>query len=116
MKIYIVGIGMGGDGTLTQKAVETISSSDVLIGAERMLESFRSLNIPCIAEYRADVIADLLNRKNYGKVSVLMSGDCGFYSGAKKLTKALSCCDIEVISGISTPVYFCSKQYSDSCR
>ncbi len=113
MKIYIVGIGMGGDGTLTQKAVETISSSDVLIGAERMLESFRSLNIPCIAEYRADVIADLLNCKNYGKVSVLMSGDCGFYSGAKKLTKALSGCDIEVISGISTPVYFCSKLQMD---
>lgn len=41
-----------------------------------------------------------------------MSGDCGFFSGAQQLISSLSEYEeyeIELISGISTPVYFCSK-------
>ncbi len=109
MNIYIIGIGMGGDGTLTEKAREIISKSDLLIGAGRMLEGFKSLNIPCIAEYRPNEITRIISEKKPDKVSLLMSGDCGFYSGAKKLTEALCEYDVNVISGISTPVYFCSK-------
>jgi precorrin-6Y C5,15-methyltransferase (decarboxylating) len=111
--INIIGIGMGGDGTLTEKAREAISASDLLIGAERMLEGFRNADIPCVAEYRPNEITHIIKERSPEKVSVLMSGDCGFYSGAKKLIKALDEPDVTVISGISTPVYFCAKLKMD---
>ena len=113
MKINIIGIGMGGDGTLTEKAREAISASDLLIGAERMLEGFRNADIPCVSEYRPNEITHIIKERSPEKVSVLMSGDCGFYSGAKKLIKALDEPDVTVISGISTPVYFCAKLKMD---
>ncbi|MBP5604333.1 MAG: precorrin-6Y C5,15-methyltransferase (decarboxylating) subunit CbiT, partial [Ruminiclostridium sp.] len=36
-------------------------------------------------------------------------GDCGFFSGAEKLSALLKNHDVSIISGISSPVYFCSK-------
>ena len=43
MKIYIVGIGMEGQKTLTAQALAAIESADVLIGAKRMVEPFLHL-------------------------------------------------------------------------
>ena len=43
MKIYIVGIGMEGQKTLTAQALTAIESADVLIGAKRMVEPFLHL-------------------------------------------------------------------------
>ena len=53
--------------------------------------------------------AEYLKEKSVKTAAILMSGDCGFYSGAEKLITALSDYETEVISGISAPVYFCSK-------
>lgn len=64
-------------------------------------------------EYRAEKIRSILSNDSYKQVSFLVSGDCGFYSGAKKMITALEGYDITVISGISTPVYFCSKLKMD---
>ncbi len=110
MKIYIVGIGMDGKKTLTAKAYEVIKSADILIGAERMLVPFSSLEKPTFASWKAEEIAAYLKEnKYYGNAVVLMSGDTGFYSGAKKLKDVLSAYDTELICGIPSPVYFCSR-------
>jgi precorrin-6Y C5,15-methyltransferase (decarboxylating) len=65
-----------------------------------------------LEEYRSDEIVDYL-RKNpkYRNISVLMSGDIGFYSGAKKLLDKLDRDEFEVHTepGISSAVYLCSK-------
>ena len=42
-------------------------------------------------------------------MSVLLSGDQGFYSGAAGLYDLLSDCDVEALPGISSPVYFAAK-------
>lgn len=106
IKVYIVGTGMDGVKTLTREAYEIINSADVLIGAGRMLEPFEYLHKKMLCEYSAEKIADYINNCGYDTIVVLMSGDCGFYSGAKKLTEFIDC---EIICGISTPVCFCSK-------
>ena len=111
--IYIVGIGMDGKDTLTNEAERIISCSDLLIGAKRMLAPFSDLDIPSADEYRTDKIVSIIEESEYGQISVLMSGDCGFYSGAKKLCEALKGREVRVVSGISTPVYFCSKLHMD---
>lgn len=115
--IYLVGIGMGGNArdTMTAEAHRIIRDSDLLIGAERMLEAQQSGGQARFAEYRAESIADYLNsHPEFRQVSILLSGDAGFYSGAKKLLTVLPSAgfpeeNIHVIPGISSLVYFCSK-------
>lgn len=109
MKIYIVGIGMDGVKTLTKEAENAIKSADILIGAKRMLEPFSELEKPFLAEYRSTEIVRYLEENNFGTAALLMSGDCGFFSGAKKLSELLVKHETEVICGISSPVYLCSK-------
>lgn len=111
--IHIVGIGMDGRKTLTCEAEKIIAESELLIGAKRMLAPFEALHIPSCDEYRTDRIVKIIEENSGKKIAVLMSGDCGFYSGAKKLCEALKDREIAVISGISTPVYFCSALQTD---
>lgn len=109
MKIYIVGTGMEGAETLTREAAEAIEEAEVLIGAERMLEPFKSLGKPVLAEYRSDEIVRYIEENSFASAAVLMSGDCGFFSGAKKLNEKLAKYAPKVICGISSPVYLCAK-------
>ncbi|MGN0618364.1 MAG: precorrin-6y C5,15-methyltransferase (decarboxylating) subunit CbiE [Ruminiclostridium sp.] len=109
MKIYIVGIGMEGQKTLTAEALAAIKSADILIGAKRMVEPFSHLGKNTFISWKTEEIAEFIRNNPRSSVAVLMSGDCGFYSGAEKLISALSSYDTEVISGISSPAYFCAK-------
>ena len=45
----------------------------------------------------------------YEKVVIALSGDVGFYSGAKGLLESFGRRDAEMICGISSVVYFMSK-------
>lgn len=109
MKIYIVGIGMDGEKTLTVDAKNAIESADVLIGAKRMTEPFASLGKTVFISWKTDEICEYIAGAGFGTAAVLMSGDCGFFSGAEALTNRLSMYDTEMIPGISAPVYLCAK-------
>ena len=107
--VVIIGIGMDGKKTLTAEALSAIKNADILIGAKRMSEPFSSLGKPCFCSWKSDEIAEFLHNGKYENAAVLMSGDCGFYSGAEKLLRLTEDIECKVISGISSPVYFCSK-------
>ncbi len=110
-KVSIVAVGMGG-GTMTSDAICAAESADVLIGAERMLSYFRHLSKPECGEYLSDrVIGFLDSNPDYCSAAVLVSGDVGFYSAARKLIDNLdrSVYDVEVVCGISSMVYLTSK-------
>ena len=109
MKIYIVGIGTDGKKTLTKEAENAIISSELLIGAKRMTEQFASLDKEIYNSYLPQEITEKIENTNVGTVSILMSGDCCFFSGAKKLLDMLRGYDAEVISGVSSMSYFCAK-------
>lgn len=109
MKIYIIGTGMDGSETLTAEAAEKIRSADVLIGAGRVLKPFLSCSKPVFSSWKSEEICEFIGKNHYETVAVLMSGDCGFFSGAEKLVQALKVYDTEIICGISSHVYFCSK-------
>lgn len=109
-KVYIIGIGMDGRETLTQQAYSAIASAECLIGAARMLEPFRGLSKPIFTSWNSVEISEYIQRSEHGVFAVLMSGDCGYFSGAEGLLKALpDFVHREVICGISSPVYFCGK-------
>ena len=109
MKVYLIGIGMGNIDTLTVGAQRAIESSDLLIGAKRLLEPFEGLDCEKLQLIKSDDIVDALARAQCAQASVLLSGDVGFYSGATALYGKLADHDIEVIPGISSLSYFCAK-------
>lgn len=137
--ITLLGIGMGSQETLTVQGKKAAKSADLIIGAKRMADAVREPGQAVVYEYRSDVIADYIrNHPEYEKVVIALSGDVGFYSGARKLLTALGSeesvgrCEgsenaetkastsewnaeiripdnVEVICGISSVVYFMSK-------
>ncbi|MBR4504748.1 MAG: precorrin-6A reductase [Candidatus Methanomethylophilaceae archaeon] len=108
-KVTLIGIGMGEDG-MTVRSSKIVKGADLVIGAERMLRTAGAKGPNTLAEYRADRIAEYLaSHQEYRNIAILLSGDIGFYSGAKKLLEALEGFDVESECGISTAAYLCSK-------
>lgn len=108
-KISLVGIGMGSAETRTEEASRAIREADLLIGARRMIDSCREFGKDCYIEYDSQKIAQYLaEHPEYEKVAVLLSGDPGFNSGAKKLLDVLGD-QVKIISGISSASYFMSR-------
>ena len=108
-RVTLVGIGMGTPETLTREGAEAIRNADILIGARRMVEPYRYQGKKIFISYKADEICAFIEAAPpQKKVAVLLSGDSGFYSGAKNLMKKLPE-GTRVISGISSLQYFCSR-------
>ena len=110
--ITLLGIGMGSQETLTVQGKKAAKRADLIIGAKRMADAVREPGQAVVYEYRSDVIADYIrNHPEYEKVVIALSGDVGFYSGARKLLTALGGreSNVEVICGISSVVYFMSE-------
>lgn len=113
-RINLIGIGTDGSRSLTQEAREQIQKSTVLIGAKRMLQSvepIRKKEARCYASYCSEEIMVILEQAKEEEISVLFSGDPGFYSGAKQLTKSLeeSGWEIRVIPGISSVICMAAR-------
>lgn len=107
--ISIIGIGMDGSDTLTREAFQKIENAQVLVGASRMLDCFKNIEKPRFDSYKSSEIADFLHGCEYNNIAVLMSGDCGFYSGTERLLPLIDDLETEVLCGISTPIYFASR-------
>jgi len=114
-KVYLIGIGMGNAGTLTEQARRAVESSDLLIGARRLTDAFPHYRGEICNEISADRILDAIQaRPACRTAAVVFSGDTGFYSGAKKLNRlieerAARDYETEFIPGISSLQYFCAK-------
>ncbi len=111
-KVYIVGTGLGSMDYLHKKAIDLVESSDCLIGAKRMIESFSHLKKESYISINSIEIVNYIKTSSYACYSVLVSGDSGFYSMSKKLTEMIleeKDIEIENIPAISSLQYFCSK-------
>lgn len=107
---------MGTLDTLTHEAAETIRNADILFGAKRILESVERMpgllhkGQERVEEYRSAQIAEYLStRPQFTRIVILMSGDVGFYSGARLIQEAFPNEKIDYYCGISSVVYFASK-------
>ncbi len=101
-RISIIGIGPGSEDLLTIRAHQRIREAELLIGAERMLEPFEDLTCGKLVAISPETIAEHIRNSGFSRICVLMSGDTGFYSGAKKLYPLLTGEDMETICGISS--------------
>ncbi len=113
-QVYLIGIGMGNPETLTLQAARLIEKSDCLIGAKRMVESVGDSDAKRFFSIKNDEITEIISKQPQDSIiSVLLSGDVGFYSAAKKLTvsirEQLPEFSVECICGISSLQYLCAK-------
>lgn len=132
--ITLLGIGMGSCEMLTVQGKNSLDQADLLIGARRMVDSVRRPDQDVFIEYRSQEIKDYIDsHPEYDNIVIVLSGDVGFYSGAKKLLDVLQQNklsqnsfgsetagqsssvqntvkpEIQVQCGISSVVYFMSK-------
>ncbi|MCI6731135.1 MAG: precorrin-6A reductase [Lachnospiraceae bacterium] len=110
-QVTLIGIGMGSRENMTIEAWKDCEEADVILGATRMLQCCSDLNKPTFAAYKdAELKGFLDEHPEYQKAVILLSGDIGFYSGAKKLIACLEPeYEVRTRSGISSVVYFCGK-------
>ena len=106
VKVSLIGIGPGGQGSMTEEAAAALADADYVIGSGRMLDLARGKK-PILDEYRSAVIAHYIDtHRAYERFAVLLSGDTGFYSGAKKLYEQLTMLgesvELHVIPGVSS--------------
>ena len=135
--ITLLGIGMGSQKLLTVQGKNSLDQADLLIGARRMVDSVKRPGQDVFVEYRSQEIRDYIDaHPEYNNIVIVLSGDVGFYSGARKLLEVL-CQDsadlrvqrkngsekseeerdssaqnnteIEIQCGISSVVYFMSQ-------
>ena len=109
---YLIGIGMGTPDHLTGEARAAFEKADCILGSGRMLDSFKATGKPLFDAYDpAKMLAYVQDHPEQHTIAVALSGDVGFYSGAKRLITAFEGAGIhtELITGISSVTYFCSR-------
>lgn len=78
-----------------------------------MLEAAADLRKPVYQAYLAEDIRRFLEEHpEYERAAILLSGDVGFYSGAKKLLEQFPKDEIRICSGISSVVYLCGQLHT----
>lgn len=125
MEICLAGIGMGSKDGQTQEVQHAIETADILLGAERMIERY-SAKIEKRPYYMTEQILPYLEQlqkngttaqKDSLQVTVLFSGDTGFYSGCRKLYMALQeavatgalNAEVRILPGISSVVTLAAR-------
>lgn len=109
---YLVGIGMGTPDHLTGEARAAFEKADCILGSGRMLDFFQNTGKPLFDAYDpAKMLAYVQEHPEHRTIVVALSGDVGFYSGARRLISAFGNAGIrtELITGISSVTYFCSR-------
>jgi len=101
--IYIIGIGVNGKDDLSSKALEIIKNSDILFGGERHLSYFSDFKgEQFIIKSNLKEAAHHIKENKNKRITVLASGDPGFYGIADYLIKELGKDDIEIMPNISS--------------
>lgn len=109
-KIFLLGVGAGSYDTLTGEAAACLKSCDCIIGAKRMLDSVEQFGKSSFSSYKPKEIHRFVEEhQEYSTFAVVLSGDIGFYSGAKGLEEELSDYPITRIPGVSSIVYLAAR-------
>ena len=110
-QVTLVGIGPGNRGGMTAEVRRAIREADCLMGAKRMLEAADPApNQKTVAAVAPETIAAAIREnRDCRRFTVVLSGDAGFFSGAKKLLPLLSDCRVEVLPGLSSLAVLCAR-------
>ncbi|ACL75638.1 bifunctional cobalt-precorrin-7 (C(5))-methyltransferase/cobalt-precorrin-6B (C(15))-methyltransferase [Ruminiclostridium cellulolyticum] len=106
-KLYIIGAGTGSEDFLTQRALKLMEICDVIYSTSHRFLSDSRIKV---TECSVTEIPKLIEASQDQNIALLVSGDTGFFSITGSLSEKLeNKVDIEVVCGISSLQYFCSK-------
>ena len=123
--INLVGIGLGNPNLLTKAAYKAIESSNIIIGARRIVESIKEdfADKLYYIEYNTEKIFEIIKENIGNEIAVVFSGDISLFSGSIKLFERLNAaiedrkvfkdCKINTFPGISSLSYLCAKTNTD---
>ena len=100
MTITIIAAGCG-SAALTAQAQKALAEAELVVGAKRLLDDL-SPACKTIPEISSERIAGILSKADCENACVLLSGDTGFYSGARRLLPLLEGHDVRVLPGVSS--------------
>lgn len=110
----LVGIGPGASAHITPEAALALASADVLVGSGRMLQALNELglaqqDVRCVelpASGMADAVTDVLDaeisRDGGASVALVVSGDPGFYSLSRRVTRHFGRGRVRAVPGVSS--------------
>lgn len=111
-RVALVGIGPGSAECITPEAAGILSAADVLVGSSRTLEAVRAMNllapgariVALPAEGMADAVTGVLEREiaGGGSVVLVVSGDPGFYSLSRRVTRHFGRERVRAVPGVSS--------------
>ena len=111
-KINVLGLGPGNKNYILPVVMEKIRDSDVIIGGKRNLESIQDeISSKEILYIKSDLIGltEYIKSNRHKKISIIVSGDTGFYSFLTFLKKHFSDEELLVIPGISSVQYMFAR-------
>lgn len=109
-EVILAGIGPGSIDSMTAEVRQALAEADCLIGAKRMLEAVPiRAQQTCIAVAPGDIAACIRERRGCRRFVVVLSGDTGFFSGARRLLPMLKDCDVRVLPGLSSLQVLCAR-------
>ncbi len=111
-KIKVAGLGPGNPEYILPAVRKVLSDSEIVIGGRRNIESIKELLEEKEIKYIDSRLAELseyIKQNRMKKITVIVSGDPGFYSMLNYLENVFGREELEVIPGISSMQYMFSR-------
>ena len=111
-KINVVGLGPGNIKYLSTTGIECIKEAEIIVGSTRQLSDLKAIISEKQEIYILGKLAELiayLKENIERKITIIVSGDTGYYSLVPYLSKNLSKDILNIIPNISSYQYLFSK-------
>lgn len=111
-KINVVGLGTGNTDYLTGAGIKCIKSAEIIIGGERHIEDISSFLSESQEKYILKKLPEMIKFISENKdreITVIVSGDTGFYSLLNYLKKNINSRVFNTVPGISSFQYLFAK-------
>ena len=111
-KINVVGLGPGNIKYLSTSGIEYIKEAEIIVGSTRQLSDLKAIISEKQEIYILGKLAELiayLKENIERKITIIVSGDTGYYSLVPYLSKNLSKDILNIIPNISSYQYLFSK-------
>ena len=111
-KINVVGLGPGNIKYLSTAGIECIKEAEIIVGSTRQLSDLKTIISEKQEIYTLGKLAELITylKENIErKITIIVSGDTGYYSLVPYLSKNLSKDILNIIPNISSYQYLFSK-------
>ena len=111
-KINVLGLGPGNLDYTLPVVLKEIEQSDIIIGGKRHIESlgkYAENKEYCYIKADLQRVLDFIEENRNKKISLILSGDTGFYSMLTFMRKHFDAKELNVIPGISSIQYMFAR-------